>query len=423
MDAAVRIPSSPRIILVNVTWNIIMTPHKLAGRRSLMSQFVAIVLLALIFVCFAMGVVTIQQHGDLYYAESNDNVNTSIFYNAEKSRIENGRFILKPRNPDTNALNGQYYFTRDSMQKRDLSTYDHKKGHSLDWGYEEFMNHLKTKPKCASSAFLLVLITSAPDNADRRTAIRNSWCSNNAKSSVRHTQTHAQTSQLSWHCTFLVGRDRNAVTNAKVLKESQYFSDILYGDYDDSYRNLSFKVLAGLHWAHLHCPLQFVLKTDDDCFVNIHLLPEFLLNQQVDQSVLYAGNAADQERRAHVIRDPGNKWSVTREEYAPDLYPPYASGTGYILSQNVLSRMLELSHYYKPFPNEDAYIGVLADQLALSPIHSSRFTLYSDAWTICNYRYLLVIHHVSVEQQAHMQNISSRAVDECKDQKFIKDWN
>ena len=52
-----------------------------------------------------------------------------------------------------------------------------------------------------------------------------------------------------------------------------------------------------------------------------------------------------------------------------------------MLSREVLGRMLALSRRYKPFPNEDAYIGVLAEQLSVSPVHSSRFTLYSDAWT------------------------------------------
>ena len=115
--------------------------------------------------------------------------------------------------------------------------------------------------------------------------------------------------------------------------------------------------------------------------------------------------------------------SVSRDEYPPDLYPPYASGTGYVLSREVLGRMLALSRRYKPFPNEDAYIGVLAEQLSVSPVHSSRFTLYSDAWTTCNYRYLLVIHNVTVKQQSQMLNIAKRALDDCKDQRFIKDWN
>ncbi len=42
------------------------------------------------------------------------------------------------------------------------------------------------------------------------------------------------------------------------------------------------------------------------------------------------------------------------------------------MSRDVVSRMLRLSRVYRPFPNEDAYIGVLADQLALEPVHSSR---------------------------------------------------
>ena len=239
--------SSPRVVLVTVTWNIIMTPHKLAGRRSLKRRLIAIVLLALVCVCFTMGVLSMQ-HNDVYYAGHNDNnnIDDTSFFNAENARVQNGKFILKPRNPNNSpkALNGQYYLMKDSVQKRDPSSFDYNRvGHNLEWGYDELMKRLKIEPKCATSALLLVLITSAPGNSDRRNAIRNSWCSNDAKSSVRSTQQRTQTNQLSWHCIFLIGRDSNAQTNADVLKESQYFSDILYGDYEDSYRNLSFKVL------------------------------------------------------------------------------------------------------------------------------------------------------------------------------------
>ena len=298
--------SNSRVVLVAVTWNIVMAPHKMTSRRFGKRRLFSVLLL--IFVCVVLGMVAVSmQDSEGYFYVDNDKDNDDTSF----SRMENGRFVLKHRNPsDLNG--GQYYF--DSKQKREVQTFDQNvvglpRGHSLDWGYDDFMKQLTIKPKCASEALLLILITSAPGNTDRRTAIRNSWCSNDAKNSVRPTQRHTQRSRLKWHCVFLVARDNgNPATNAKVLQESRQYSDILYGDYADSYKNLSFKVLAGLHWAHEWCPLEFILKTDDDCFVNIHLLPEFLLTQQVSPSELYAGNAADQEKRAQVIRDPQSKW-------------------------------------------------------------------------------------------------------------------
>ena len=302
---AVRATNS-RVVLVAVTWNIVMAPHKMTSRRWGKRRLFSVLLL--IFVCVVLGMVVVSMQdseGYIYADNNNDGSDDTSF-----SRLKNERFLLKRRNPSA-LTGGQYYL--DTKQKREVQSFDQDAGlpreHSLDWGYDDFMKRLTIKPKCASEALLLILITSAPGNTDRRTAIRNSWCSNNAKSSVRPTQRHTKPNRLKWHCVFLVARDNgNQATNAKVLQESQQFSDILYGDYADSYKNLSFKVLAGLHWTHEWCPLEFILKTDDDCFVNIHLLPEFLLSQQVSQSELYAGNAADQEKRSQVIRDPQSKW-------------------------------------------------------------------------------------------------------------------
>ena len=293
--------SNSRVVLVAVTWNIVMAPHKMTSRRIGKRR---LGVLFLIFVCVVLGMVAMTTQDSEEYFNA-DNSDDSSF-----SRVENGRFLLRPRNPS--VLNGRQDYL-DTKQEREVQTFDQNVGlprdHILDWGYDNFMKQLTIKPKCASEALLLILITSAPRNTDRRTAIRNSWCSNDAKHSVRPTQRHTKRSRLKWHCVFLVARDNgNSATNEKVLQESEQFSDILYGDYEDNYKNLSFKVLAGLHWAHKWCPLEFILKTDDDCFVNIHLLPEFLLTQQVSQSELYAGNAADQEKRAQVIRDPQSKW-------------------------------------------------------------------------------------------------------------------
>ena len=217
--------SNSRVVLVAVTWNIVMAPPRRFGKRRLFG------VLSLIVACLVLTMVLMsRQDSESFYSNNNNDDDT------RNSRIENGRFILRPRNPS--ALNGRQYYV-NSMQNDGVESFDQnpKSPHSLDWGYEDFMKTLKIKPKCASEASLLVLITSAPGNMDRRTAIRNSWCSNYAKNSVRPTQRRTKRARLKWHCVFLVGRDNgNQATDAKVLQESGEFSDILYGDYVDSYR-------------------------------------------------------------------------------------------------------------------------------------------------------------------------------------------
>ncbi len=404
---------SPQVVLVAVTCHhyVIMAPQQLALRRAFRRRVCLLATILLLCGLLGAAFVVSQFNQAGFY----DNMSLDSTFH----EVNNRKFLLRPK-----LQSSQYYLNKaNNLDSADLNP-GRNVGHNLEWGYDDLINGLVAKPKCSSKdSLLLILITSASGNFDRRSAIRNSWCSAESKKSVKPTLPSTPGQKLDWQCVFLIGRDPNSLTNQKVREESQLHSDILLGDFMDSYRNLSLKVLTALHWSRHSCPLQFVLKTDDDCFVNVHLLPEFLLAQSVAPAELYAGNAADQERRAHVIRDPTNKWSVSRDEYAPDLYPPYASGTGYVLSQDVLSRLLLVSRHYKPFPNEDAYVGVLVDQLGLEPVHSSRFTLYSDAWTTCNFRYLLVIHHVTVAQQRDMLRIAERARSECADQRFIREWN
>ncbi len=41
-----------------------------------------------------------------------------------------------------------------------------------------------------------------------------------------------------------------------MLNETRHHGDVLLGDYEDSYRNLSYKVLTGLHWALRQCSVR-----------------------------------------------------------------------------------------------------------------------------------------------------------------------
>ena len=43
--------------------------------------------------------------------------------------------------------------------------------------------------------------------------------------------------------------------------------------FQDSYHNLTLKTVMGLKWTSIFCPhAQFILKTDDDIYVNVPLL-------------------------------------------------------------------------------------------------------------------------------------------------------
>lgn len=109
--------------------------------------------------------------------------------------------------------------------------------------------------------FLLIYIHSAPAHHKRRTAIRTTWGSvlNFSPDSVK--------------LVFLLGKPQDAYVQSALEMESNRYGDIVQQDFVDSYRNLTYKAAMGLKWASVFCPhAKYVLKSDDDIFVNVYNL-------------------------------------------------------------------------------------------------------------------------------------------------------
>ena len=89
--------------------------------------------------------------------------------------------------------------------------------------------------------------------------------------------------------------------------------------------NLYLQVMSGLHWVVTACSSQYILKTDDDCFVNTAIFVRLLTESppQTGDRPLYTGHCMSSLKHTQVIRNPGSKWAVNDQEYAPDYYPLY----------------------------------------------------------------------------------------------------
>ena len=278
----------------------------------------------------------------------------------------------------------------------------------IKWQIEELYDVFSTQPQCTRGSKFIVVITSAPENSDRRKAIRETWC-NPSKFNL---------TKLTWQCVFLVGQSTHHPSEVLVDNEISQNRDILKGSYIDSYRNLTQKVMHGLHWASTICPTQYVLKTDDDVFVNTKLLSNIITANTSIENV-YIGLVVTAPDRLEVIRNPINKWVVSYEDYPNSHYPPYSSGMGYFLSSDVVSRMVNLSRFVTPIANEDAYIGVLAYRLNVEPVSTGRFTLSGSGLRLCNFLYVALVHHVKAEDQYTMFQKSIDARVQCDLEKDV----
>jgi len=201
---------------------------------------------------------------------------------------------------------------------------------------------------------------------------------------------------------FLVGQSNSSVLNSLLRQEAQVYKDIVIGDFLDTYRNLSLKTLLGLKWSLQHCQPKYILKTDEDCFVNVLSLVQWLQEYHVTNSsrALYAGNV---QKEMEVVRDKSHRYYVSSMDFNKRIYPPYASGGGYVFSASLLPELLAASQKVPVIPVEDACFGLYMQQIGVKPIHNTRILPYVfcdskktslNERPICHLREPLVVHGI-----------------------------
>ncbi|XP_005098538.1 beta-1,3-galactosyltransferase 1 [Aplysia californica] len=278
------------------------------------------------------------------------------------------------------------------------------------WNSSQFYND-EPMPQCKWQTLFRLLVATSVQNKDRRDRIRETWCNPKAFGFPKH----------SWHCIFLVGQAKSEKLKSELYKESSQHQDMLVGNYVDTYRNLTLKIIHGFNWSINFCPSAYVVKTDDDCFVNAGLLHRFLLYHNQKTIDLYVGSVVQDREKLRVVRGD-QKWSVPYSDYPEKYYPPYASGIGYVMSSDVAKRLVSGSMYIKPFANEDAYVGVVLSRIGVQFTSSSRFMLSSGGLSLCNFMYVLMLHDVSVERQRELMKKALAAPEHCKHHKPVETW-
>ena len=168
---------------------------------------------------------------------------------------------------------------------------------------------LERSPKCKREAFLIMLVVSSPDGFVRRNAIRATWGQSYMRSNYKFTN-NLKVSKSEVYLpedivktVFLIGSSPNKEITDLVETEASVFGDIVIGGLHEHYRNLTMKTRLGLKWAYYHCKAKYILKTDDDVFVNPYPLVQWLRAQKREK--FYSGWC---NFNSPVVRDPNNKW-------------------------------------------------------------------------------------------------------------------
>lgn len=193
-------------------------------------------------------------------------------------------------------------------------------------------------------------IHSSPENLIRRNYLRNTWAHSRF---FKHNKMKV---------VFVFGRPLKQELQLQLDLESQQHQDILQGDFVDSYRNLTLKAIFALGFISKYCShIKYILKTDDDTFLNLFKVLDVLhRNEQEWKSLLICPLY-----RASKIERLHSKWSVDGGEFPGEkVYPPYCSGHFFLATSDVIKSMLEESQSTRFFWIDDVYItGLLVQKL------------------------------------------------------------
>ncbi|XP_052082216.1 beta-1,3-galactosyltransferase 5-like [Mytilus californianus] len=261
-----------------------------------------------------------------------------------------------------------YYQTMYNSFGNEKLKYDKKKiqlfhGRKVSPQFESFYNHasddelmdpfihqhrykllLNNVVKCKGKhVFLLVFIHIAPVNFAKRSFIRSTFGS-----------------ILSFHNkriehVFVLGKTKNATLQQEIEHESNKYMDIIQGNFIDSYRNLTYKLIFSLFWVNNFCKnAKFVIKMDDDIIINIPLVVPYLAEKvKAGKTVNVLECKTIKENIP--VRERNNKWFITPEEYPFTKFLPYCAGHSSIMSIDVVRKMYKASKNVPYLWLEDVY--------------------------------------------------------------------
>ncbi|XP_059469519.1 beta-1,3-galactosyltransferase 5 [Neocloeon triangulifer] len=253
-------------------------------------------------------------------------------------------------------------------------------------------------PEFGAGLKLLILITSAPTHADARKAIRLTW----------GTYGHRKDMAVG----FLVGGVSDEKVRSALYSESELYGDIIQSHFFDSYDNLTLKTVSALEWIDTYCyQARFILKTDDDMFINVPRLLQFVDKHANDKRSIYGRLA----KKWKPIRNKKSKYYVSKEQYKQVLFPDFTTGPAYLMTSDVVHDLYMGALNLTYLKLEDVYTtGIVAQQLKIKRLHASEFLNKRITWHACHVIKGISFHMVKFHEQFDLWKKLQDGKTKCK---------
>ena len=256
------------------------------------------------------------------------------------------------------------------------------------------------------------MTASNPSHKAFRDAIRSSWgfvCK-----------------QVEW-CSyvFIVGCTFDNVIENQIKEEHLKYNDILKEPFVDTYNNLTLKSIFALkHFVTQRVRLRYLLKVDDDSYVNIlglqKMLKENIKETSNERSIYgYLQRGLKAHHWLPKVHRPTmetiddekiHKWIVPRYLYRKRLFPQFIAGAGYLVERENAECLLSASQTVSIIHLEDVYItGLCALKCHLKRIHHAGFKARKDATTqLLISPFDVLIHYANESTMKYLHNLVLR---------------
>jgi len=187
-----------------------------------------------------------------------------------------------------------------------------------------------------------------------------------------------------------------------ISREMEENRDILLLNLTDVYRNVPVKLLYFFKWVDDQFDFDLLVKTDDDCYLNIPSILKLLGASKLNRNeIWWYGNF-----RFNWPLDKFGKWAEL--EYSGSVYPAFACGSGYILSKEVVKWIALNSEYLHCYQGEDVSMGIWLAALNPHLERDKRWTCFK----ICH-KDMLSLPNNSPEELVSLFNNETQCRNPC----------
>jgi hypothetical protein len=211
---------------------------------------------------------------------------------------------------------------------------------------------------------IFAYIHSSPSNFKKRLFIRETWTSRSHFSYIR--------------VMFVMGISSDKKMDEQLLLESNIYKDVLMGNFNDTYRNLTHKCVLSLKWINQNCQnVDFIIKADDDAIFDLPSVSNYLTllkKKKTKKSILCNGY-----NKTKIIRDPKKKWYVSKSELSGSFYLPYCVGFGLFMTFDLVDPMLNAISQTSFFWIDDYFLyGLVAYKVKATHLfQNTKFILFT----------------------------------------------